>query len=294
MTNRTVALYLMTSRGLAVLQGLLDRIGPGALRRVVSARDAGTLDDGFDAIQETARAAGLPFFERGEAPPPDGGHALLVGWRWLIDSWEHTVVLHDSLLPRYRGFAPLVASLLNAEPEIGVTAVWAAQEFDVGPVIGRRRAAITYPLTIREALMRIQPLYRELAVEIVERIVAGAPLPAEGQDEDAATYSLWRDEEDYWIDWSRDAGFLRRFVDAVGYPYRGAKSRLNGAVVSVLEVEEVPDVAVEIRQPGKVLFVRGGCPVVVCGRGLLLLRRLVDRETGESRLPLARFRSRFH
>ena len=292
MTSHTVALYLMTSRGLAVLQGLLDRIGPGALRCVVSVRDPGTLDDGFDAIQDMARAAGIPFFERAEAPP-DGGHGLLVAWRWLIDPFERVVVLHDSLLPRYRGFAPLVTSLLNAEPEIGVTAVWAAREFDAGPVIGRRRIAITYPLTIREALARLQPLYQELAVEIVEAIVAGATLPAQAQDDRAATYSLWRDEEDYWMDWTRDAGFLRRFVDALGYPYRGAKSRLNGAVVSVLAVEEVPDVVVEIRQPGKVLFVRAGCPVVVCGQGLLLIRRLVDRSTGESRLPLTRFRSRF-
>lgn len=290
--SRTVALYLMTSRGLAVLQSVLARVGPGAVRRVVSARDAGSLDDGFEVIRETTRAAGLPFFERGMAPP-DGDHALLVGWRWLITPWERAIVLHDSLLPRYRGFAPLVTALLNAEPEIGVTAVWAAEEFDAGPVIGRRRTAITYPLTIREALERIIPLYQALAVEIVEGIVAGASLPAEVQDEGAATYSLWRDEEDYRIDWSRDAGFLRRFVDAIGYPYRGARSCLNGAVVSVLEVEEVPDVAVEIRQPGKVLFVRGGCPVVVCGRGLLRIRRLVDRETGESLLPLARFRSRF-
>lgn len=292
MTDHTVALYGMGSRGLAVLGRLLERFGAAPLRRMVSARDPGLVDDGFEAIKETARSAGLPFFERREAPP-DAGYSLLVGWRWLIEPWERAIVLHDSLLPRYRGFAPVVTCLLNAEPEIGVSAVWAGGEFDAGPVIGRRQARITYPLRIQEALARLEPLYQELAVEIVGAIVGGAPLPAQAQDEHAVTYSLWRDEEDYWLDWTRDAGFLRRFVDALGYPYQGAKTRLNGEVVTVVEVEEVPDVRIELRQPGKVLFVRGGCPVVVCGQGLLLIRRLVDRSTGQSRLPLARFRSRF-
>ncbi len=69
--------------------------------------------------------------------------------------------------------------------------------------------------------------------------------------EAAATYSLWRDEADYRIDWHRDSTYLRRFVDALGVPYRGASTLLGGQLCRVLAAEAAPDVVIENRAPGK-------------------------------------------
>lgn len=87
-------------------------------------------------------------------------------------------------------------------------------------------------------------------------------------------------------------GYLRRFVDALGWPYRGASTLLGEQKLRVFAAETVPDVVVENRTPGKVLFVRQGQPVVVCGTGLLRLTEL-RTDQGVDALPLAQFRSRF-
>ena len=85
---------------------------------------------------------------------------------------------------------------------------------------------------------------------------------------------------------------IRRFVDALGWPYQGASTLLNGQLHRVLAAEPKPDVQIENRMLGKVLFVRAGQPVVVCCTGLLHLTALRTSAGGEA-LPLARFRSRF-
>ena len=85
---------------------------------------------------------------------------------------------------------------------------------------------------------------------------------------------------------------IRRFVDALGWPYLGASTLLNGQLHRVLAVEPEPDVRIENCTPGKVLFVRVGQSVVVCGTGLLRLTALRTSAGGKA-LPLARFRSRF-
>jgi methionyl-tRNA formyltransferase len=113
------------------------------------------------------------------------------------------------------------------------------------------------------------------------------------QDEKAATYSLWRDEDDYRIDWSHDAAVIKRFIDAVGYPYHGACSNLDGTLTRILDASVEPDVKIEQRVPGKVMFVRDGWPIVTCGTGMLRLLEVRNEARTESLLPLRKFRSRF-
>jgi methionyl-tRNA formyltransferase len=112
------------------------------------------------------------------------------------------------------------------------------------------------------------------------------------QDESKATYSLWRDEADYRIDWTKQATMIRRFIDAVGFPFKGASCVVDGKVLRIAEAEEIADVIIENRDAGKVIFIQDGKPVVVCGQGLLKIHGLYD-ELGNSMLPFARFRSRF-
>ena len=91
---------------------------------------------------------------------PAVDYQLAIGWRWLISGTENLIVLHDSLLPKYRGFAPLVNSLINGEQEIGVTAIWAGPEFDAGEIIFQEKAGICYPIKIQEAIEIVSGLYR--------------------------------------------------------------------------------------------------------------------------------------
>jgi methionyl-tRNA formyltransferase len=68
---------------------------------------------------------------------------------------------------------------------------------------------------------------KDLAIDIIDqwrRNQLSAP-----QADDFATYSIWRDEADYEIDWSSDAQAIQRFINAVGYPYAGARTTVGAA-----------------------------------------------------------------
>lgn len=290
-----LVLHAMSRKGERVLEALLET-APQILARVVGARDAAVDYDGYERIQDLARQAGIPWCDRQDpAARALAEVRLAVSWRWLLPEADarEIVVFHDSLLPRYRGFNPLVSMLINGEPEIGVTALRAVAEFDRGPVLDHYALPVTYPLRIGQAIEQIGEAYAELARRLARALVAGPLPPGRAQDEAQATYSLWRDEEDYRLDWTWDAERLARFVDAVGSPYRGASARLDGLPVRVLAVRPLPELRIENRCAGKVLFLRAGRPVVVCGHGLLEIEEMTDETTRASLLPVRRLRSRF-
>ena len=137
------------------------------------------------------------------------------------------IVFHDSLLPRYRGFNPLVSCLINGERHIGVTALLASSEYDRGNIISRSYTEINYPIKIQNAIELILRNYRELALTVSEMIERREVITGQPQNEQEASFSLWRDEEDYRIDWSQPAEDIKRFIDAVGYPYKGAQPDLE-------------------------------------------------------------------
>lgn len=288
-----LGLYAMTVKGLAVLRQLLHVHGPGAIAYVVTARDSSTEVDGHDDIVALAGSSGIPMYSRFEQPKERAHWLLAVSWRWLIEAQagQQLVVFHDSLLPRYRGFAPLVSALVNGDTQVGVTAILADHEYDHGPILAQDAVDLCYPITMEAAIQAVVPSYERLACTVAQQAMAG-PLRGAAQDETRATYSLWRDNEDYFVDWSWEAQRIRRFVDAVGHPYRGAAVTVDGKVLRLRACEALPDVVVENRTPGKVIFMREGQPVVVCGQGLLRIQRLCE-DGGTDALPLPRFRTRF-
>ena len=92
---------------------------------------------------------------------------------------KRTIVLHDSLLPKYRGFSPLVNSLINGERELGVTAFIATTGYDEGPVLAQEKIMIDYPLTILEAMEKITPLYYKIITLLYKKIVENNLVAAE-------------------------------------------------------------------------------------------------------------------
>jgi len=287
-----IGLFLMTQKGLRVLEALVGRFGRDPIAYVVGDRDANVVHDYFDEIVRLCQEHRIPFYSRSQGPP-SVSYAFAISWRHLIHDVPNLIVLHDSLLPRYRGFAPLPTALINGETTLGVTALFAAEEYDRGDILGQRDLEISYPIKVQTAIERVCGLYSDLVLGLFGRILAGQALVGYPQDENSASYSLWRDEADYRIGWAQDAAFIKRFIDSVGPPYRCASALLNGREVRILDAEVERDVHIEIRQPGKVIFVRSGSPVVVCGTGLLRITDLRDGTTGEKLLPLRRMRSRF-
>ncbi|MEQ6886641.1 formyltransferase family protein [Salicola sp. Rm-C-2C1-2] len=288
------AFYLLGKKGYRCLNRFLEEYGGKAVAFVVLARDRGVKNDYFDEISSLCRQHAVNLYDRSENVPNNFDVSFAIGWRWLIPDSYRLIVFHDSLLPKYRGFAPLVNMLINGEKKIGVTALYASLSYDAGHIIERQSIQITYPLKISEAIDRVADLYELALLRIAGRIVSGEELQGTPQDKTEATFSLWRDESDYQINWESGADELKRFVDAVGYPYSGAKTQLHGKSIRILDVDIVKDVKVESRNAhiGKVIFMDNGCPTVICGTGLIKLLNVID-ENGDSLIGRLPFRTRF-
>ena len=219
-------------------------------------------------------------------------YAFAIGWKWIIPHVKNLIIFHDSILPKYRGFNPLVTSLMNGDTKIGVTALFASKHADEGDIIDISSIEIQYPIKIQDAIEKITACYKELALSIANKIVNNTTIIGYEQDSSVATYSLWRDNDDYIINWNESSDRIKRHIDASGYPYLGAKTIFNGVTVTILSAEIISDIHIENRSPGKILKLDGGIPTVVCGAGLLRLDDIKYNE--KSILPILKLRSKFH
>jgi methionyl-tRNA formyltransferase len=290
---KRLTLFLMTRKGLRVLQSLLLEYRD-LITAVVTSRDTSILEDCYSEIVALCEEAGIPCYDRNDYSRVESGHALAISWRWLIPaSSMRLIVIHDSLLPKYRGFNPLVTALINGDLEIGATALWATQEYDRGDIIRQESRAINYPMRIAEAIEVISDIYVCLVQEIAARLTSDETLESTPQNEREASYSLWRDDDDYCIDWSLPSERIKRQIDAQSYPYLGSSAMIDGKRLRIISAECVEDVHITNRSNGKVIFIKDKSPVVVCGQGLLQVLEVFCDQTNESALPLKRYRTRF-
>lgn len=296
MKMKKIALYLMSNKGYKVLEKIVENHIDTLISYIVYGEDKNVLNDYSDKIVDICKKNTIKYYKRGEEIHQKTDIILAISWRWLIaiNNDQVLIVLHDSLLPKYRGFAPLVSALINGDTEVGVTALFATSEYDKGNIIKQSKITIQYPIKIETVIDEISDCYNDLVFFILENIRLGKTLTGYPQDESEATYSLWRDEEDYNIDWNRDSGYIKRFIDALGYPYKGALTTMGQEKIRVMDAEEFQDVKIDNRTPGKIIFVENERPIVVCGSGLLKIHAAYYESNQEFALPFKRFRIRFH
>lgn len=225
---KPVTLFLMTKKGYAFLQDVVDTYRH-LIEVVVVGTDASLDEDHSDKIIALCEEKGLIWCKRTAEYTISSPFAMAVSWRWMINHPEQRlIVFHDSLLPRYRGFNPLVTALINGDAEAGVTALLGASEYDAGAILAQSAVEIRYPTMIAVVIDQLRAAYRACAFAVFAGIEQGLSLQGVPQDESQATYSLWRDEEDYRIPWEQPAAWIERFVDALGSPYKGAFTMVDG------------------------------------------------------------------
>jgi methionyl-tRNA formyltransferase len=256
-------------KGSAYLKRAIENGLP--VSRVVSYEQSGDKSQSFAEIRRLTLDAGLEF-EVSRSPRFSATDLVfVVGWQFLFsDVTPSTIVFHDSLLPRFRGFAPTVSALIRGESHIGATALLPTDEVDAGPIVLQASFEVEYPLSIFAALTRQAVLMADMSSEIYASWVSGRLVAAE-QDASKATYSIWRDEVDFFIDWSQSSDEIVRFINAVGFPYDCAKTNLNNDCLRITAATVVRDLEFEIRQPGKIWSIENHKPVVVCGQGMIRL-----------------------
>lgn len=287
-------LFIMGEKGLSVLKALIEHGYQDKIKVVVGASDKAVQEDFYSEIKEISNNNGILWVDKRDFREVNSDYALAISWRWMIPEGKaRLIVIHDSLLPKYRGFAPLVNMLLNHEPKIGATAIWASDEYDCGDIISQEFVSISYPIKIKDAINKITAVYDSLVLQIFSTLSQGKILVSHPQCDSDASYSLWRNDDDYKIDWARSAHEIQQYIYSLGSPYLGASALMDdGELVRIFDAEVIPDVNIVNRDNGKVIFMKNGMPIVVCGKGLLKLTD-VRNDKGESLLPLRKFRIRF-
>jgi methionyl-tRNA formyltransferase len=287
---------LLGQKGYQVLNAAIIGDFKEHLRLVVVGKDPQIHGDFSDEIFSLCENHAIPCCERNDFVESSLAYedhvAFASGWRWLIkEPFRQILVFHDSLLPKYRGFNPLVTALLKKDSEIGVTALIANKDFDCGDIVGSRSTEIIYPVRVADAIQLVSKLYFDLANSLFATVAEAGFLKGIPQDEAQASYSVWRDDEDYRINWSWSADKITHFINSLSYPYKGASTVCDGEMIRILHAEPISDVVIANRDVGKVLFIKDEKPVVICGSGLLRITAATDNE-GRNALPFKKFRSR--
>jgi methionyl-tRNA formyltransferase len=195
----------------------------------------------------------------------------------LPDAILHTAPLgaynlHGSLLPAYRGRAPVNWMLVNGEREAGVTLHHMVARADAGDIVGQRSVPIEDSDTALTLYRKLVPLGVALLTEMHPLIVAGRA-PRNVQNLSRGSYFGRRRPEDGRIDWRWPARRIFNLVRAVTHPYPGAFCWLDGRKLFVWEsriaAEEGPCGA-----PGEIVSIAGGGAVeIAAGKGSLLITR---------------------
>ena len=294
---KKIAFYLMNKKGFCVLKQFIKTFDSKNINYVVCSRDNNVKKDYYQEIQNLCIKYDILFFDRNtdyiKKEKYFKGYKFTIGWRWIIKHEKKLIICHDSLLPNYRGFAPLVNSLISNEKSFGVTALFANSEYDKGNIIMQKAIQTKYPITINKIINKIIPLYSELIKEIYKFILKDKALVSKKQNENNATYSMWLDEKDYFIDWNNwNAKKIKRFVDSVGYPFDNAKVYLDENIIKFVKVKVLDDVTIKQRSRhiGKVIMIKDSYPVVICKKGLL---SLLNIKTDKDDIPKISLRSRF-
>ncbi|MBI3159281.1 MAG: methionyl-tRNA formyltransferase [Chloroflexi bacterium] len=232
-------------------------------------------------VKEAALALGLPVFQpdrlRGEALEP------LRAWRPdlivvaafgqilgqpVLDLPRHGCInVHASLLPRWRGAAPINAAIFHGDPVTGVTIMKMDKGIDTGPILAQEPETILPEDTAQTLSARLAERGARLLVGTLPGYIAGDIKP-QPQSEADATYAPMLKKEDGMLDCSRPANELTRQVRAY-QPWPGAFIQIGAVSLKILSASSMGRAS----RPGERLVV-DGWPALGTGDGILILREV--------------------
>jgi methionyl-tRNA formyltransferase len=176
------------------------------------------------------------------------------------------VNIHASLLPRWRGAAPIQRAILAGDEETGVTIMFIESRLDAGPMLRKKSCRLLDGETAGELQLRLSVLGAEALMETLPDLASGTRRP-EIQDESGVTHAAKIAKEEAALDWRRPAIELERQVRAFN-PWPVAETRYQGHALRVFRAEALSEEAAV--DPGTVLN-RGNFLEVATGQGILRL-----------------------
>ncbi|WP_028203223.1 methionyl-tRNA formyltransferase [Paraburkholderia nodosa] len=194
--------------------------------------------------------------------------------------------IHGSILPRWRGAAPIHRAIEAGDAETGITLMQMDAGLDTGPMISEVRTPIAPGDTTATLHDRLAQLGAKLIMDGLVALERDGALPATPQPAEGATYAEKIGKQEAALDWRRPAVALARQIRAFD-PFPGGAATLDGAQLKLWAAEPVARPAGTAGEPGEILEVSPAGVVVACGEGALRLTQL--QKPGGKRLPAREF-----
>ncbi len=191
---------------------------------------------------------------------------------YILDFPKYGCVnVHGSLLPKYRGAAPIQRCIINGDKITGVTTMHMARELDTGDIILKEEVEIGAAETAGELFDRLARLGGELIVKTIEALENGTA-PRIKQDDEAATYAPMMEKSTGHIDWTKTSGEIINLIRGVN-PWPTAYSEYKGEIMKIFRAAESDGDGV----PGVVLGLRDKKIEIACRNGSVLIEELQMR-----------------
>jgi methionyl-tRNA formyltransferase len=201
----------------------------------------------------------------------------------MLDWPRHGAInIHASLLPRWRGAAPIQRALLAGDEKTGISIMQMDPGLDTGPVIARTVVPIAARDTAGTLTVKLAAAGAEAIVRTLAQLAETGILASQPQDAAAATYAGKIGRAEAAIRWTDDAVMIDRVVRALN-PAPGAFATLQGATIKIWAAEPTEGIG----PAGEIISADGNGLLVACGRGALRVREL--QRAGGRRLSAASF-----
>lgn len=186
--------------------------------------------------------------------------------------------IHASLLPRWRGAAPIQRAILAGDGETGVCIMQMEAGLDTGPVLAR---AVT-PIAAEDTAGSLHDCLAELGAALIVDVLDSLPLPAQAQPAEGVTYAAKIDKAEARIDWQQSATEIDRRIRAFN-PFPGAQAAVDGIGIKIWRARPTQGRG----KPGQIMKADKAGIAVACGDGLLCIDEL--QKAGGKRLTAAQF-----
>jgi len=240
----------------------------------------------YESAKETALKYGIPVYQPRKVSSltyvkiirkinPD--IIFSISWRQMLSKEileipkMGCINLHGSLLPKYRGFSPVVWAIINGEEKTGVTLHYMTEKPDAGDIIAQKEVKIGSRDTGKTLYDKITNSGFELFKETFPKIKDGTADRAP-QNEEESTYFGRRKPEDGIIDWNKSSIELYNWIRALTYPYPGAFTYTQRGRKLYIWWAEVKEKEGILGTPGEIISKKKDWIEVATGNGSILLK----------------------
>jgi len=244
----------------------------------------------FGSVRDTAADYGIDAIEPADPNAPDViarvascrpeflfsfYYRKMLGAPLLAVPRRGALNMHGSLLPKYRGRAPVNWAIIRGETETGATLHYMTEKPDNGDIVGQTAVPILRDDTAEDVFHKVVVAAESTLYAALPALLEGTA-PRRPQDLSRGAYFGGRRPEDGAIDWSKSASEIHNLVRAVAPPFPGARTTVSGRPARVLRTRVVDAGAAALG--GARMSVQGGRIVVGCGGGgtLALLALEID------------------